>query len=122
MAKQGVEAFFSRLAHITAHHIGRSYSFFIAIAITIVWGALGPVFGFSDTWQLVINTGTTIITWWMVFLLQNTQNRDTLELKLKLDELIRAADHAKNRMIALEELSEDELQRLKQRFDKIAIQ
>jgi low affinity Fe/Cu permease len=122
MAKHGLEAFFSSLAHTTAFHVGRSYSFFIAIAITVAWALLGPVFGFSDTWQLVINTGTTIVTWWMVFLLQNTQNRDTLELKLKLDELIRAADHAKNRMIALEELSEDELQRLKQRFDKIATQ
>jgi low affinity Fe/Cu permease len=122
VAKQSIEAFFSRLAHATAFHVGRSYSFFIAIAVTIVWGVLGPAFGFSDTWQLVINTGTTIVTWWMVFLLQNTQNRDTLELKLKLDELIRSTESAKNRMISLEDMTEDELQRLKQRFDKIATQ
>lgn len=110
------EALFSRFAQQAAYHCGRSYAFAAAIALTILWAITGPIFGYSDAWQLVINTGTTVLTWWMVFILQNTQNRDTLELKLKLDELIHATQGAKNNMIFLEDLTEDQLRRLKQRL------
>lgn len=113
----GVEAAFSRFSQWAAYQCGRSYTFVAAIAVTMVWAATGPLFGYSDTWQLVINTGTTVVTWWMVFIIQNTQNRDTLELKLKMDELIQATQGARNNMIFLEDLTEDQLQRLKQRFE-----
>jgi low affinity Fe/Cu permease len=86
-----------------------------------VWAATGPLFGYSDTWQLIINTGTTIITFLMVFLIQNTQNRDTIAIQLKLDELIRANQNARNMMLRLEDLSEEELKRVKQTFASLAV-
>ena len=92
----------------------------LAVAIIIVWAVTGPLFDYSDTWQLIINTGTTIITFLMVFLIQNTQNRDTAAIQLKLDELIRANRNARNVMLCLEDLSEEELQKVKQTFAALA--
>jgi low affinity Fe/Cu permease len=111
---------FRKIAGKTAHGVGHPASFVVALAIVIVWAMSGRLFHFSDTWQLVINTGTTIVTFLMVFLIQNTQNRDSHALHLKLDELIFANRRARNRMIALEELSEDELNQLQTEFDQMA--
>jgi low affinity Fe/Cu permease len=111
---------FRVLSNKTAHGVGHPWAFALALGIVIAWALTGPLFGFSDTWQLVINTGTTIVTFLMVFLIQNTQNRDSHALHLKLDELIRAQDHARNRFIALEEMSDEELEDLQREFDRIA--
>jgi low affinity Fe/Cu permease len=111
---------FSTFARWTAHHAGQAYTFILATAVVVVWLVSGPLFGFSDTWQLVINTGTTIVTFLMVFLIQNTQNRDTEAIQLKLDELIRANAHARNRLLDLEDLGEDELERVKAGFKELA--
>jgi low affinity Fe/Cu permease len=116
------EAGFSQLAKWTARQCGRSYTFALAIALILVWAATGPLFHFSDTWQLVINTGTTIITFLMVFLIQNTQNRDAQAVQLKLDELIRVNRMARNAMIDLEDLSEEELERIREKFAGLAEQ
>ena len=86
------------------------------MVIILIWAVTGPVFGFSDTWQLIINTGTTIVTFLMVFLIQNTQNRDAKAIHLKLDELIRAMEHARNNLVDLEDLSDDELAKLQDQF------
>lgn len=99
---------------------GRPSTFMLALIIVFVWGVSGPIFGYSDTWQLVINTGTTIITFLMVFLIQNTQNRDTEAIQLKLDELIRATKGAHTVLLDLEELSEEELDVLRDEYEKIA--
>jgi low affinity Fe/Cu permease len=111
---------FSAFARWTAHHAGRASTFILAVAVVAAWAVTGPLFGFSDTWQLVINTGTTIVTFLMVFLIQNTQNRDTEALQLKLDELIRASAGARNRLLELEDLDEEELDRLKAGYEKLA--
>src|SRR5437870_3572863 len=111
---------FRRLAHRTAHHVGSPWAFAVALVVIAVWAVTGPLFGFSDTWQLVINTGTTIVTFLMVFLIQNTQNRDALALQLKIDELIRAVKTARNEMVQVEELSDQELERLHQEFHQLA--
>jgi low affinity Fe/Cu permease len=95
-----------------AHAMGKPVTFLIACALVIVWAASGPLFGFSDTWQLVINTSTTIVTFLMVFLIQNTQNRDTMALQLKLSELILVMSEAENRFAAAEDLTEEELEAL----------
>ena len=108
----GHSEWFRRLAVKTAYYSGRPVTFTIAVIIVAVWGITGPVFHYSDTWQLIINTGTTIVTFLMVFLIQATQNRDTAAVQLKLDELIRVSK-ARNRLIAVEELSDDELEELK---------
>jgi len=100
---------FSRLANQTARQAGRASTFMVSIAIVLVWAVSGPFFHWSDTWQLVINTGTTIITFLMVFLIQNTQNRDTQALHLKIDELIRVTVDARNSMMTLEDATEREL-------------
>ena len=92
----------------------------MAVGILILWGISGPVFDFSDTWQLVVNTGTTIITFLMVFLIQNTQNRDTEALQIKLDELIKASRTARNSLLDLEELEEEELDRIRQHYEELA--
>ena len=107
---------FRRIAHKTSEFMGSPWAFLVACLIVIVWGATGPLFGYSDTWQLVINTGTTIVTFLMVFLIQNTQNRDSLAIHLKLDELIRAVSHARNQLIDLEELTDEELSALQEEF------
>jgi low affinity Fe/Cu permease len=107
---------FRQFAHFTAAKVGNPFSFLMAVAIVAVWAATGPIFHFSDTWQLVINTGTTIVTFLMVFLIQNTQNRDALAIHLKLDELIRAVEGARNQLVDLEDLSDAELERLRKEF------
>ncbi len=112
--------FFSRLAVSASHQAGRPYTFGLAVLLLIVWAVLGPMAGWSDTWQLVINTGTTIVTFLMVFLIQNTQNRDTAAIQLKLDELIRINGRARNRLMTLEDLTEEELARIKESFERLA--
>ena len=113
-------SWFSRFAKSTARITGKPVTFMIAVSIVMIWALMGPMFGFSDTWQLVINTGTTIITFLMVFLIQNTQNRDSEALQVKLDELIRATHGAQNALLDLEELEEEELDRIKAGYEKIA--
>jgi low affinity Fe/Cu permease len=107
---------FSRAAQWTAQQCGRAYTFVGAIVIIVAWAVSGPAFHYSDTWQLIINTGTTIITFLMVFLIQNTQNRDTTAIQLKLDELIRANENARDQMLRLEDLTENQIKRLKESF------
>jgi low affinity Fe/Cu permease len=111
---------FGRFARWTAHAAGHPLAFLIAVLIIAGWALTGPVFGFSDTWQLVINTGTTIVTFLMVFLIQNTQNRDSTAVSLKLDELIRAISGAHNALLDLEELTEGDLERLRARYEELA--
>jgi low affinity Fe/Cu permease len=111
--------FFHRVAKDISAAIGSPYAFALAVSGVVVWALLGPLFGFSDTWQLVINTTTTIITFLVVFMIQNTQNRDSKALHLKLDELIRAMKGARNGLIDSEDLSEEELDRLEREFARI---
>ena len=113
-------ALFSQAAQWTSRQCGRPLTFSLAVAIVVIWAVTGPMFGYSDTWQLVINTGTTIVTFLMVFLIQNTQNREASAVQLKLDELIRASMNARNRLLTLEDLSEQELERMKESFSRIA--
>jgi low affinity Fe/Cu permease len=108
--------FSNKLAQIAGH----ASTFVIAVGLVIVWAISGPLFHFSDTWQLVINTSTTIVTFMMVFLIQNTQNRDTAAMQIKLDELIRAVDKAHNALLDLEELDEKDLARFRERYEKLA--
>ena len=111
---------FDRFARWTEHQLGRSVTFALAVLSIVVWGVTGPLFGWSDTWQLVINTGTTIVTFLMVFVIQNTQNRDTQALQLKLDELIRVNTAARNSLMGLEEKSESEVEGIKSAFAELA--
>jgi low affinity Fe/Cu permease len=111
--------FFRKFASTTSTIVGSSWSFIVAVLIIVVWAASGPAFGYSDTWQLVINTGTTIITFLMVFLIQNTQNRDAKAIHLKLDELLRAVEGARVSMSNLEELPDEELKRLSDEFKQL---
>jgi low affinity Fe/Cu permease len=110
---------FGRFAARSSHYLGSRWAFIIAIGIIVVWALTGPIFHYSDTWQLIINTGTTIVTFLMVFLIQNTQNRDARAIHLKLNELIHAVDKAKNKMIDVENLSEVELDELARTYEKI---
>jgi len=110
---------FPSFARFTASAAGKPATFALAVACIVVWAALGPVFGYSDTWQLVINTATTIVTFLMVFLIQNTQNRDTQALQLKLDELIRATKGAHNLMLALDKMDDTQLKRLQSLYEKL---
>lgn len=110
---------FRKLAQQTARMVGSPLSFLIALGVIVVWGVTGPVFGFSDTWQLVINTGTTIVTFLMVFLIQNTQNRDAKAFHLKLDELIRGTVGPRTDLVDLEDMTEDELDRLQEQFHRL---
>jgi len=107
---------FSDLACATARYAGHPLAFLTATSLVIVWAITGPLFGFSDTWQLVINTSTTIVTFLMVFLIQHTQNRDTMAIQLKLSELIIAVQDAENKLATAEDLSEDELERLHEQY------
>jgi low affinity Fe/Cu permease len=109
---------FSRFARFTERQVGSSYAFGLAVGVVVLWVVSGPFFGWSDTWQLVINTGTTIITFLMVFLIQSTQTRDTQALQLKLDELIRVNRSARNSLFNLEEMSEAEIAEVKRTFDR----
>ncbi len=111
---------FTRFAKWTARATGRPTTFVLAAAVIVVWGISGPIFKFSDTWQLVINTGTTIITFLMVFLIQNTQNRDTEALQVKLDELIRVTEGAHLALLDLEELDDKQLDRIRDVYERIA--
>ncbi len=111
---------YSKFAKAAAHFCGKPLVFVIAVAIIVMWIITGPIFGFSDTWQLVINTGTTIITFLMVFLIQNTQNRDTQAIQVKLDELIRATQGAHNALLDLEELEEDTLDAFRAKYQALA--
>ena len=112
---------FTRLAKATAHwSSGRPSAFLVALGITVLWLLTGPLFGFSNIWQLVINTGTTIITFLMVFLIQNTQNRDAEAVQIKLDELIRAIGNAQNALLDLEELEEKDLDRIRAGYIDLA--
>ena|SRR5687767_5522471 len=113
------KSWFSRFAKSTARITGKSLTFMIAVSVVAAWAVTGPLFGFSDTWQLVINTGTTIITFLMVFLIQSTQNRDSEAMQVKLDELIRATHGAHNALLDLEELEEEELDRIKAATKKL---
>jgi low affinity Fe/Cu permease len=113
-------AWYSQFAKSAAHFCGRPRVFVLAVAVIAVWIITGPLFGFSDTWQLVINTGTTIITFLMVFLIQNTQNRDTVAIQIKLDELIRTTKGAHNALLDLEELEEDKLDAFRRKYQALA--
>ena len=114
-----MQQYFRRLAQATAQAVGTPWTFMAALLIVIVWGVSGPAFHFSDTWQLVINTGTTIVTFLMVFLIQNTQNRDAKVMHLKLDELIRATHTARNRLVDMEAMSDEELAQLQKEFKEL---
>jgi len=114
-----VKLWFSRFASKTAQLVGHPYMFLLAVVVLLLWAVTGPLFHFSDTWQLIINTGTTIITFLVVFLIQNTQNRDAKALHLKLDELIRSHMPARNDMIDIEKLSDEELDELERRYAAI---
>ena len=111
---------YSRFAKAAAHFCGRPRVFVLAVGVIAAWILTGPLFGFSDTWQLVINTGTTIITFLMVFLIQNTQNRDTEAIQVKLDELIRATKGAHNALLDLEELEEETLNAFRTKYQALA--
>jgi low affinity Fe/Cu permease len=114
-----VNLWFSRMASRTAQLVGHPYMFLFAVVVLVAWAISGPFFHFSDTWQLIINTGTTIVTFLVVFLIQNTQNRDAKALHLKLDELIRSHVPARNDMIDIEKLSDEELEQLEKRYAAI---
>jgi low affinity Fe/Cu permease len=116
---RGLNLWFSRFASGTAELVGHPYMFLLAVVILIVWAATGPFLHFSDTWQLIINTGTTIVTFLVVFLIQNTQNRDAKALHLKLDELIRSHHPASDDLIDIQKLSDEELDRLEKRYQRI---
>lgn len=111
---------FTRLTKVTAHAVGRPIAFIVAAAAIAVWAITGPLFGFSDTWQLVINTATTIVTFLMVFLIQSTQNRDAEAMQVKLDEIIRAIGNARNEVLDLEELEEQDLDRIRAAYEELA--
>jgi low affinity Fe/Cu permease len=113
-------SWFTRFAKLTARATGRPAAFIVAVAVILVWAVTGPLFNFSDTWQLVINTGTTIVTFLMVFLIQNTQNRDSEAIQVKLDELIRVTEGAHNALLDLEELDEKKLERIRAGYERLA--
>ena len=111
---------FTRFASGAARTSGHPAAFLTAVAVIVVWLATGPIFGFSDTWQLIVNTGTTIVTFLMVFLIQNTQNRDAHAMQIKLDELIRVVPGANEALLDLEELADGELNRIRAKYEKRA--
>ncbi|HET7038657.1 MAG TPA: low affinity iron permease family protein [Gemmatimonadales bacterium] len=111
---------FTRISQAVARAAGRPAAFALALGMVLVWVVSGPLFGFSDTWQLVINTGTTLVTFLMVFLIQATQNRDSVAVQVKLDELIRTAKGAHNALLDLEELEEPELNRIREEYESLA--
>ena len=110
---------FRKFAAMVATASGSPWAFLLAFLVIVVWAITGPIFNFSDTWQLVINTGTTIVTFLMVFLIQNTQNRDAVAIQLKLDELLRAVEGARTSLVVLEDLSDEEILRLKKEFERL---
>jgi len=110
---------FRRFSHNASQAVGSPWAFVVATLAIVVWAFTGPMYHYSDTWQLVINTGTTIVTFLMVFLIQNTQNRDTRAVHLKLDELIRAVKGARNKLVSLEEMSDEDLDKLQEEFQRV---
>jgi low affinity Fe/Cu permease len=119
-SKNGFKAKFEKIAQSVTKAAGSSTSFLIALAVIIIWAVTGPVFRFSDTWQLVINTGTTIITFLMVFVIQQSQNKDSMAIQLKLNELIAAEERASNRLIDVEDLTQEELEILKRFYIRLS--
>ncbi len=117
-----MKEFFRKFSQKTSELVGSPGAFFTSVLLLVIWAVLGPIFHYSDTWQLVINTITTVITFLIVFLIQNTQNRDAKALHLKLDELIRSIKGARNSMVDLEELSDEELEHLQEQFKRISEQ
>lgn len=115
-----IEERFENFAVWLTKFTGKTAAFLLAVSSLIIWGITGPVFNYSDTWQLVINTGTTIITFLMVFLIQRSQNKDSLAIQLKLNEIISAVDGASNRLVDVEDLSEKDLELLKRHYKKLA--
>jgi low affinity Fe/Cu permease len=113
-------SWFARFAQYVSHVTGRPLAFLLALAAIVAWGLTGPLFGYTDTWQLVINTATTIITFLMVFVIQNTQNRDTIAMQIKLDELIKVTRQASNTLLNLEELDDRELEDLRKEYERLA--
>ncbi len=111
---------FTKFAKWAAWATGHPMAFVAAVTVIAVWAVTGPMFGYSDTWQLVINTGTTIVTFLMVFLIQNTQNRDTAAVQIKLDELIRAIEGAQNALLDLEEMEDCDLERIRRDYESLA--
>jgi low affinity Fe/Cu permease len=114
-----MHALFRRIAAATSTIVGSPWAFLLAVAVIVAWAVTGPIFGFSDTWQLVVNTGTTIVTFLMVFLIQNTQNRDATAIHLKLDELLRAVKEARPALIDLEDCTDEELAQFKREFERL---
>jgi low affinity Fe/Cu permease len=114
-----VQGAFRKVAHATACAIGSPYAFAAAVMVVLAWVACGPAFHYSDTWQLVINTGTTIVTFLVVFMIQNTQNRDSRAIHLKLDELIRAVKSARNKLVDVEDLPDEEIAKLAREFERL---
>ena len=117
--KKGFGLLLERFSHQATIWAGSSWAFIIALSVIIVWGVTGPIFKFSDTWQLVINTGTTIVTFLMVFLIQRSQNKDALAIHLKLNEIVAALDGASNRLIDVEDLTEDDVKTLHKYYQKL---
>jgi low affinity Fe/Cu permease len=120
MKKIALQNWFNHSAKTAAHAAGRPLTFVIAAALILVWAVTGPLFDFSDTWQLMVNTVTTVVTFLMVFLIQNTQTRDTEALQVKLDELIRATKEANKEVLDLEELDADRIEEIRSRYQKLA--
>jgi len=114
-----MDKFFAKFANATAHVAGTPAVFLICVVVVLVWAVSGPFFGFSETWQLVINTGTTIVTFLMVFLIQRTQNKDSLAIQLKLDEIVAVMAGASNRLIGCEDLNEEELHTLRRHYETL---
>jgi low affinity Fe/Cu permease len=113
-----MDRFFTRIATHTAAAVGQPWAFVLAAVVILLWGLSGPFFGFSDTWQLVVNTSTTIITFLMVFVIQNSQNRDAAAMQAKLDELIRSIAHARNQFIGIEHLTDHELEAIRKALEE----
>ncbi len=109
-------SFFNRLSMKVSQHAGHPATFVLAVGVVVLWAVCGPLFGFSDTWQLVINTGTTIVTFLMVFLIQNTQNRDSAALQIKLDELIHCFEQANDSLLDLERMDESDIDRIREKY------
>ena len=117
-----MDRFFTRIATGVSAAVGQPWAFMVALVSIILWGISGPLFGFSDTWQLIVNTSTTIITFLMVFVIQNSQNRDGAAIQAKLDELIRAVDSARNRFIGIEHMTEQELEEIRLALEREVIE
>lgn len=118
--KNGLSALFQKMSAKVTKASGSPLAFSIALIVVLIWGITGPIFGFSDTWQLVINTGTTIITFLMVFIIQQSQNKDTTAIQLKLNELIACNERASNRLVDIEDLTEEELEKIRKFYVKLS--